>query len=216
MTRGKQQGVVRIIAGRWRRSPLAVVDAVGLRPTPDRVRETLFNWLSNEFDRSFEGVSFLDLFAGSGALGLEAASRGAGPVVLVERNPIAAETLRAQVKKFGAESQVAVHQSDAQVIVSQLRRDQARFDVVLLDPPFASEGLAEILGSVAPVCARFLYVEASRALDADQVEPLGLTMRRSARAGAVFYHLLQRTNNEETVDASSDLSRNIRSSDTRS
>lgn len=122
-------GEVRIIAGRLRGSKLPVADRPGLRPTSDRVRETLFNWLQPVLP----GARVLDLFAGTGALGFEAASRGAADVLLVERDPVLADNLRAQAARLRAES-VRVRQADA---LTWLREpiDQ-RFDVVFLDPPF--------------------------------------------------------------------------------
>ena len=210
-----KRGVVKIIGGRWKRTPLAIVDAPGLRPTPDRVRKTVFDWLAHALDQSFEGVSVLDLYAGSGALGLEAASRGASPVQLVERDKAAAAQLRAVVARLAAGGNVVVHETDARVFVATMLREQRRFDLVLLDPPFANASLEHVLQDVVPICHRLLYVEAPFPLDRALVDRLGLTMRRSAQAGAVFYHLLQRKNNEETGDASSDLSGDVRPSHAR-
>jgi 16S rRNA (guanine966-N2)-methyltransferase len=126
---------VRIIGGRWRGRRLPVVDAPGLRPTPDRVRETLFNWLQPYI----EGAACLDLFAGTGALGLEAASRGAGRVVMVESSPALARGLREQANHLAAEN-VEVVQGDAVEWLSAAPSQS--FDIVFLDPPFA-RGLIE-------------------------------------------------------------------------
>lgn len=127
------QGHVRIIGGRWRGTRLAVADSRGLRPTSDRVRETLFNWLQPKLC----GARVLDLYAGSGALGLEALSRGASEAFLVDRDPKLAENLRAAVKRLQAEDQAHVLSADAPAL---LRLPvHGRFDVVFVDPPFDAQ-----------------------------------------------------------------------------
>lgn len=174
---------VRLIGGRWKRSKLPVADIPGLRPTPDRVRETLFNWLG----RDLEGWRCLDAFAGSGALGLEAASRGAGRVVLVERERALAENLRAVVKRLNAEL-VEVVCDDA---LSVMRRAQPDvFDLILLDPPYGS-GLLEpalTLAKTLVPSGGYAYVEDAQGLEAHD----GWSLVRQDRAGMVHYHLLQR------------------------
>lgn len=178
---------VRIVGGDWKRTPLVVVDAPGLRPTPDRVRETLFNWLGQRLD----GWRCLDLYAGTGALGLEAASRGAGKVVLVERDARAAAALRAARERLDAEA-VEVVQGDAATYLSNARD---RFDLVFLDPPFGSAELERVLPRLAAVLApgAAVYVEADRPLAPD-APPLsavpGLVAHRADKAGQVHYHLL--------------------------
>lgn len=123
-------GSVRIIGGRWRGSRLPVPSAPGLRPTSDRARETLFNWLQP----MLPGARVLDLFAGSGALGLEALSRGARETLLVERDPALAESLRASCARLGAGGAATVVRADA---LELLRTPlHGRFDLVFLDPPF--------------------------------------------------------------------------------
>src|SRR4051812_36562987 len=122
---------VRIIAGKWRSRLVKFPPTLSLRPTPDRVRETLFNWLGQRLD----GLSCLDLFAGSGALGFEASSRGAARVVMVERDRIVAEALRDNAKELGAEGGGVVNGDG----LPWLRKNGERFDVVFLDPPFASD-----------------------------------------------------------------------------
>jgi 16S rRNA (guanine966-N2)-methyltransferase len=126
-------GVVRIIGGRWRGSKLSVAEVAGLRPTADRVRETLFNWLQPKL----AGARVLDLFAGTGALGLEAASRGAGTVVLIERDPALAASLRATAARLAADgpSVVEIVCNDALQWLS--RAPGIQFDLVFVDPPFA-------------------------------------------------------------------------------
>ena len=127
----RQRGEVRIIGGRWRNSRLAVVDVDGLRPTSDRVRETLFNWLQPDIP----GARCLDLFAGSGALGFEAASRGAAAVTLVDDNPAVVEGLQQTSERLRADT-VTIHRAEA---LAWLRENDAVFDVVFVDPPFGRQ-----------------------------------------------------------------------------
>lgn len=178
---------VRIIGGRWKRTPLPVLDAEGLRPTPDRVRETLFNWLGQDLS----GLACLDLFAGSGALGFEAASRGAATVTMVEANPRVAKQLRDNQYRLGAEH-INVIQGDAFAIAAEM--PAAIFDVVFLDPPFAEDWIAPALAHAARLVrpAGAIYVESERPLTgADAPVPAALEIVRHARAGAVHFHLLR-------------------------
>ncbi|MBN3723704.1 16S rRNA (guanine(966)-N(2))-methyltransferase RsmD [Burkholderia sp. Ac-20379] len=190
--RGKPHAV-RIIGGEWKRTPLPVLDLDGLRPTPDRVRETLFNWLGQDMS----GRRCLDLFAGTGALGFEAASRGAASVVMVERNSRAAEQLRATRDKLAART-VEVAEADALRLAAGLA--PGAFDVVFLDPPFGDAALFEralalAIKLVAP--GGHLYVEAGEPLDPAGHDALaGWAVERGGKAGAVHYHLLQRENDE--------------------
>lgn len=183
-TRGKKSesaGKIRIIGGTHRGRKLAVLDRPGLRPTPDRVRETLFNWLGQRLD----GLACLDLFAGSGALGFEAASRGAARVVMVESDREAFAALEQAKAALGAR-EVELVRGDA---LGYVRRTEARFDVVFLDPPFGQNALPALLQELAPRLApgARVYVEAPAALAAHAPwEAL-----RSARAGNVSYQLLQ-------------------------
>jgi len=148
-------GQVRIIGGRWRNTKLPVPLSPGLRPSSDRVRETLFNWLMPRLG----GARVLDLFAGSGALGLEAVSRGAAQATLVERDVALCRQLRESVAKLGAQDQIAVAQADA---LQWLRQPAgALADIVFIDPPFA-DGLWEavIAGLPSHLAAdAWLYVE---------------------------------------------------------
>lgn len=183
---------VRIIGGRWKRTPLPVLDAQGLRPTPDRVRETVFNWIEHLFDHNWDKVRCLDLFAGSGALGFEAASRGAAQVVMVEALPAAVQQLQATCDKLRA-AQVDVRRADAFAYAGMLSRSAQKFDLIFLDPPYHQDMLRRML----PVCAQLLapegllYVEAETALDtAPQMAWLqDWRIVRTDRAGMVFYHL---------------------------
>jgi 16S rRNA (guanine966-N2)-methyltransferase len=189
--RGKPHAI-RIIGGDWKRTPLPVLDLDGLRPTPDRVRETLFNWLGQRLD----GLRCLDLFAGSGALGFEAASRGAARVLMVERHGKAAGQLRANQARL-APNTIEVAEADALRLAASLA--PGSFDVVFLDPPFDSDLLGRALELAAPLVSAegFLYVEAGDALDVAQTPALaGWTIVRQGKAGAVHYHLLQHENEE--------------------
>lgn len=179
---------VRIIGGQWKRSKLPVADRPGLRPTPDRVRETLFNWLGQDLT----GWRVLDAFAGSGALGFEAASRGAAEVLLLERDPQLARSLEASRTRLKAEpSQLRIECSDA--IGWMSRSASARFELVLLDPPFDAGLFEPALKAAAPllVPGGLLYLESPEALT--PAEDLGLDAWRSGRAGAVHYQLLRRS-----------------------
>jgi 16S rRNA (guanine966-N2)-methyltransferase len=151
----ERPGAVRIIGGRWRGTRLAVADAPGLRPTTDRVRETLFNWLQPKLP----GARVLDLFAGSGALGLEALSRGAREAVLVERDPRLAESLRDVVARLQADGQAQVVHADALAWLGAPLH--GRFDLVFLDPPFAAGLWPEVLERLPPWLSgeAWLYVE---------------------------------------------------------
>jgi len=184
-----QAGRVRIIGGRYRRTPIAVLPAQGLRPTPDRVRETLFNWLEHLLG-DLSAISALDLFAGSGALGFEMASRGARRVLLVENNARAAAALRALQRRLAATS-VEVIQADWHAAVARL--EPGRFDVIFLDPPFDSGVLPQALDAVRRLLAAggLIYAETPTPMDAAQLTGLGLELARTGRAGMVYFHLLR-------------------------
>lgn len=177
---------VRIIGGRFKRSKLPVADRPGLRPTPDRVRETLFNWLGQDLS----GWRCLDAFAGSGALGFEAASRGAQQVVLLERDAQLVRTLQATQQRLHAEN-VRVERADA--LAWMARSAPAAFDLVLLDPPFDSDLAAPALEAARRLIAPdgLIYLEAARALDSAAAAALRLALHRQDRAGAVHYQLLR-------------------------
>ena len=151
----RAQGSVRIIGGHWRGTRLPVADAAGLRPSSDRVRETLFNWLQP----ILPGARVLDLFAGSGALGLEALSRGAREALLVERDPRLAASLQGTIERLHAQDRAHVARADA---LSLLRAPvQGRFDLVFLDPPFAASLWQDVLALLPPWLAddAWLYLE---------------------------------------------------------
>ncbi|HUL57542.1 MAG TPA: 16S rRNA (guanine(966)-N(2))-methyltransferase RsmD [Usitatibacter sp.] len=172
---------VRIVGGRWRSRVIRFPPAEQLRPTPDRVRETLFNWLGQRLD----GLACLDLFAGSGALGFEALSRGAARVVLVEGDRAVAAALRQSAKLLGAK--------DAEVVVgdaiSYLDRCAERFDVVFLDPPYASDLALRAIERLEPRLnpgAR-VYLESAGGAE----PPAPWHALRQDRAGTVRYGLYE-------------------------
>lgn len=180
---------MRIIGGRWRGSKLPVADVEGLRPSSDRVRETLFNWLQP----MLQGARVLDAFAGSGALGLEAASRGAARVLLMERHPALAANLREQALRL--------ERNDAQAVVEVIHDDVLRwlarpptqaFDLVFLDPPFAADLWSSALAALMPWLAAdaWLYVESPRA--AAPAPGAGWLQHREGRTRDVRFALYRR------------------------
>jgi len=177
---------IRIVGGDFRRTPIVVPDVAGLRPTPDRVRETLFNWLNHLWANEFADKRVLDLFAGSGALGLEAASRGAGLVQMVEQDRGAVSALRTLRDKLKADA-VRIHSGDALHALS--RMDASRFELVLLDPPFGQGWLERLWPLLPPVLAQdaLIYIESESAL----APPPEYEIVREDKAGAVHYGLVQ-------------------------
>ena len=185
MARQRSSGSVRIVGGQWRGRRLPVVDAPGLRPSGDRVRETLFNWLQG----AVEGARCADLFAGTGALGFEAASRGAREVVLVERAPRVAAQLEQSAAMLGA-GQVKVINGDALAWLGH--RPAASLDLVFIDPPFDSDLAGQALEAIsASAClsdGALVYVEALA--DADPGPHAGFAESRNKRIGDVRMRLL--------------------------
>jgi len=181
---------VRIIGGQWKRTPLAVVDAPGLRPSPDRVRETVFNWLAH-FMPDLSSVAGLDLFAGTGVLGFELASRGAARVTLVERNSTLEAQLQRLKSKLGAGT-VTIVRGDALAFAGEAR--ERSFDVVFLDPPFDSDLLEPALRAASRLVSAegLVYAESGAPLDDETAAACGLRIVRAGRAGQVHFHLLQR------------------------
>ena len=179
-------GRVRIVAGRWRSRLIDVPARPDLRPTPDRVRETLFNWLGQRL----EGCACLDLYAGSGALGFEAASRGAARVVMVENDRAVLAALRRSRERLGAD-EVEIVAGDA---LEYRARAGERFDVVFLDPPFRQNALPVLLGKLPPrlLPGARAYLEAAAAVET----AAPWRELRRARAGQVSYQLLQWSAND--------------------
>ena len=180
---------VRIIGGDWKRRQLRFPDALGLRPTPDRVRETLFNWLGQDLG----GWQVFDAFAGTGALGFEAASRGAAEVLMVEQDAALAAGLRGLKDKLKADA-VRVQRGDGVAALRALA--PGGVDLVLLDPPFdAAELFAPALAAAARAVRAdgFVYLEAPQAWDDAALAESGLRLHRHLKAGAVHAHLLRRS-----------------------
>lgn len=194
-TRRGPPSEVRIIGGRWKRSRLAVLDRPGLRPTPNRLRETLFNWLGQDLT----GWRCLDAFAGSGALGFEAASRGAAEVVLLERDARLVRELNLARERLQADA-LRVEAADA---IAWMRRCEAeRFDIVFIDPPFDGALAGDALSASARLVAPqgFVYLESPQPCPETLLRALGLAVFRHARAGHVHSHLLRRAADGSDAD----------------
>ncbi len=182
----QRPGEIRLIGGLYKRSKIAVPDKPGLRPTPDRVRETVFNWLGQDLT----GWHCVDAFAGTGALGLEAASRGAACVRMAEQDAELVQRLKALQHKLGAAA-VQIERGDGLALLRRLApRSQ---QLVFLDPPFQSQLFMPALEAAARALAEpgFIHLEAPQAWSDEQLAPLGLALHRQGRAGAVHFHLLR-------------------------
>ncbi len=178
---------VRIVGGQWRSRLLPVADKPGLRPTPDRVRETLFNWLGQDLS----GWRCVDAFAGSGALGFEAASRGAADVLMVERDPVLVAALNSVRTQLGADT-VRVQRGDGVAVMRALAAGSV--DLVLLDPPFDSDVFGAALLAAADAVAPdgHVYLEAPRVWPEEELARSGWEVKRHLKAGAVHAHWLRR------------------------
>ncbi len=182
MTR-RPLGKLRIIGGEYRSRIVEFVDGEGVRPTPDRVRQTLFDWLAPRI----EGAAVLDLFAGSGALGFEALSRGAAMVSFVESGAEQARAIRESLRKLGVEARAEVLAEDALAVLSRAAR---RYDIVLLDPPYASTLLGRALALLPPLLkpGNRVYLEWPTAQPRPELGP-GWSWLREKQAGQVAYGL---------------------------
>jgi 16S rRNA (guanine966-N2)-methyltransferase len=178
---------VRIIGGSWRSRLLEFPDVAGLRPTPDRVRETLFNWLG----RDLSGMSCVDLFAGSGALGFEALSRGAAAVAMVEKNPAAWRALGENARRLDAKN-LSLFRGDALEFV---RGTRSRFDVAFVDPPYRLGLQPIVLAELRKILSEGgkAYVESDAILD----PPSGWSILKRGRAGNVHFQLLRRDSDDQ-------------------
>ena len=180
-------GRLRIVAGKWRSRLLDIANVPGLRPTSERIRETLFNWLRP----TIPGARCLDLFAGTGALGLEALSRGAADVVFVEKSPLAVKVLRDNVQTLAATT-ADVRQGDALAFLQAPPGD--KFDIVFLDPPFAADMLGDLCRLIDEASVldggALVYLEDDRAR-AETDLPSGWRILKSKTAGNVRYSLAQ-------------------------
>jgi 16S rRNA (guanine966-N2)-methyltransferase len=192
----RQERTLRIIAGHWRGRRFRFPES-DIRPTPDRVRETLFNWLRTRV----EGARCLDLYAGSGALGLEALSRGAASVVFVEQQRGIANALRDLLQQWGATA-AEVRCTQARDYLAATVPESERFDIVFLDPPFAAASAGELAACLPMLAARWLkptarlYVEHARSDPAVAWQEAGWRELRAGTAGEVRYHLLEAANGQ--------------------
>jgi 16S rRNA (guanine966-N2)-methyltransferase len=179
-------GEVRLIGGQWKRSKLSVPNIPGLRPTPSRVRETLFNWLGQDLS----GLRCVDAFAGSGALGFEAASRGATDVLLIEQNSQLVANLQANKTRLKAQ-QIRIQRGDGIASLRSLAPQGA--DVIFLDPPFDSGLFLEAIQAAALALSAqgAIYLEAPESWSEENLNALGLRVIKLGKAGAVHFHLLQ-------------------------
>ncbi len=190
----RQPGEIRLIGGHWKRIKLKVADKPGLRPTPDRVRETLFNWLGQDL----RGMRCVDVFAGTGALGFEAASRGAAEVVLVEQDSaLVAQLHKVREQLLALELPEPVKQTMAvqrgEGVATLRALAPASHNVIFLDPPFEGALFEPALKAAAQALAPqgFVYLEAPVAWTDATLEPFGLVVYRHLKAGAVHAHLLR-------------------------
>jgi 16S rRNA (guanine966-N2)-methyltransferase len=184
---GGKIGAVRLIGGQWKRSKLSVLSRPGLRPTPDRVRETLFNWLGQDLS----GLRCVDVFAGSGALGFEAASRGAQDVLLIEQDPQLVTNLQSNKTRLKADN-IRIQRGDGISILRNLPK--ASIDVIFLDPPFDSGLFLESIQAAAVIVSAqgAIYLEAPEAWTDEKLKPLGLQLLKNGKAGAVYFCLISR------------------------
>lgn len=182
-------GIVRIVGGDYKRTPLKVEDFAGLRPTPERVRETVFDWIPHLLG-GCAGRSFCDMFAGSGALGLEAASRGAEKVVSIDTNRACTKAIAGVVQKLGAASCVKVVCTDA---FQYLERTDEVFDVIFIDPPFATHLQQQAMKTALRRLREggLLYVESDKAIAEADFQALGLSVLRQGKAGQVHFFVLK-------------------------
>jgi 16S rRNA (guanine966-N2)-methyltransferase len=178
-----EPGKIRIIGGRWRGTRLSVPASPGLRPSSDRARETLFNWLMP----ALPGARVIDAFAGTGALGLEAVSRGAAHAVLVERDPVLAQALRATVERLSAQQSVQVVQSDALTWLA--RQAPASFDLAFVDPPFEADLWQATLEVLLPTLAPNAWVYVESPHDRAPAPPSQWGLHREGRTREVRFAL---------------------------
>ena len=182
-----QSGKVRIIGGQWRSRLISVADEISVRPTPNRVRETVFNWLGQDL----QGRHCIDLFAGSGAMGFASASRGAESVVMVEIRNNVFQVLRSMKEKLGA-TQVKLVKMDA---IEFIQLDQSQYDVIYLDPPFQLDLLPKILPLLPPRLNKsgVVYLESEYPFQQDE----RWVIWKHGRAGKVFFQLLKKFDSHE-------------------
>jgi len=189
----KKLNTVRINAGEWRSRIIKFPDAVGLRPTPERVRQTVFNWLGQDLT----GLTCLDLFAGTGVMGFEALSRGATAVTLVEKSMPAYKALLENKQLLQAEQALVLHQDALQFLVQNLAQNKQKFNLIFLDPPYHQQWLPKVLPLLSEHMhgEGLVYVEAEYSLEsAFESSPefsKNWQVIKQSKAGNVFYHLLK-------------------------
>ena len=180
----QNKGSVRMIGGLWRGRKIPVLDAPGLRPTTDRVRETVFNWLQGEL----LGATCLDLFAGTGALGFESLSRGASHCDFVDNNPLVCRHLSTQITALEADRMAASHCSTAQAYLSNL---SACPDIIWIDPPYQLDLWSELVTQLQQKPPqKWIYIETARTQDEQQL-PSEWTLHREMTAGQVWARLFR-------------------------
>lgn len=188
--KSKPSNSLRIIAGKWRSRKLSFPDLEGLRPTADRVRETLFNWLSERIVRA----DCLDLFAGSGACGIEALSRGARQVTFVDVSPLAIAAIKSNLALLEAQDFSLVCK-DSLTWMSNNNASSRQFDIAFLDPPFATSLLERSVGVLESSGLlrddALIYLESEREIPSSSL-PVNWQLRKSKRAGMVYFYLYQR------------------------
>ncbi len=190
----KKLNTIRINAGEWRSRLIKFPDAEGLRPTPERVRQTVFNWLGQDLT----GLNCLDLFSGTGVMGFEALSRGAVAVTLVEKSSPAYKALISNKQLLEADKANILHQDALQFLI----QNTLKFNIIFLDPPYNQEWLPKVLPLIATHlhAEGLVYVEAEYALDESQLNASAEFMDnwqivKRNKAGNVFYHLLKAQKN---------------------
>ncbi len=186
---GKGSGKVRIIGGRFKRTPITVLDAEGLRPTGDRQRETIFNWL-NFLLGSFEAKRSLDMFAGTGVLSLEFLSRGGAESVAFEKNRAAASQIKAIADKLSAN--LKIYAEDC--LTSAKISESSPYDVVFIDPPFALNLQMQAFSRCLPFLSRdgLVYIESPNEIGEDILETMNMVSIRRSKGGASFLLLAQK------------------------
>lgn len=180
---------IRLIGGQWRGRKLDIIQAEGLRPTPDRVRETLFNWLAPHIHQ----LRVLDLFAGTGALGFESLSRGAAHATFIEANTLAANQLEAN-KRALACSHASIHNTAAATYLANRPEKKDRFDLVFIDPPFADNLWQDAITALTDEWLNpqaLIYLEMPMALS--PLEPLGFKVLKHKKMASIYSYLLEKT-----------------------
>lgn len=188
----KQGGKIRIIGGLWKRTPLPVLDSEGLRPTGDRQRETIFNWLNHLFDGEFSDKRSLDMFAGTGALSFEMASRGAENAVILEKNRVAAKLIEQSKEKLNADN---IHVFCGDSLKDSRAEEFGPYDVVFIDPPFALNLQEKAIKKAVPLLnsSGLIYVESPTEISDEFLDSFGLTAVKRSKGGASHLLLAQKT-----------------------